>query len=518
MNPHFWRTHDGGKTWTEIDNGIAPGAVANSIREDPRKKGLLYASTDTQVWVSFDDGDHWQSLRLDMPAISVRDIQVKDDSTCHVLRSRRRHARPRLLDSRRRHAAAADRPRLQRRAVGAARRISFKPATGGARALRDERSHAVAARGAGRRESAAGRADRLLSRRQRVGPGDARDSRRSAARSCAPTRATTALRGRRSGDRSGGATTSSASRRRSLPDCGLPLYWPAPPMSVSTQAGMHRFSWDMRFDPVSDAGGGRRRIEGRRAAPHLLGGERAVGAAGQLHGAPDGRRQELHAADHAAARSAREDAGGGAGRSWRRCHASCTTAQSRRTPRICRRAALARSSTRPPGDDVAAFKAALDSLAPPPPAGGRGRGGFGGGGGTRWRAAGRPAHAGRREQRDARRRNGDAGRGRRANGERSGERREGAGAERRSDGAVEPAQDERAFGAERETESRGGGADRHSVTPTGLGELPSLNALTVQKPRKVRRRAASFRHGRRCRAFRSRRRHRRPRRHRGRCR
>ena len=82
MNPHFWRTHDGGKSWTEIDNGLAPGAVANSIREDPRQKGLLYAATETQVWVSFDDGDHWQSLRLDMPAVSVRDIQLKDDSTC----------------------------------------------------------------------------------------------------------------------------------------------------------------------------------------------------------------------------------------------------------------------------------------------------------------------------------------------------------------------------------------------------------------------------------------------------
>jgi photosystem II stability/assembly factor-like uncharacterized protein len=79
MNPHLWRTHDGGKTWTEINNGISPGAVTNSIREDPRKRGLLYASTDTQVWVSIDDGDHWNSLRLGMPAISVRDIQVKDD-------------------------------------------------------------------------------------------------------------------------------------------------------------------------------------------------------------------------------------------------------------------------------------------------------------------------------------------------------------------------------------------------------------------------------------------------------
>ena len=51
-------------------------------RGSARCKGLLYASTDAQVWVSYDDGDHWQSLKLDMPAISVRDLQVKDDSTC----------------------------------------------------------------------------------------------------------------------------------------------------------------------------------------------------------------------------------------------------------------------------------------------------------------------------------------------------------------------------------------------------------------------------------------------------
>ena len=80
--PHFYRTRDGGKTWTEINTGIAGDAVANTIREDPRQPGLLYAGTDTQVWVSFDDGDHWQSLRHNMPAISVRDLQVKDDAKC----------------------------------------------------------------------------------------------------------------------------------------------------------------------------------------------------------------------------------------------------------------------------------------------------------------------------------------------------------------------------------------------------------------------------------------------------
>jgi len=77
MRPHFWRTRNGGRTWTEINTGIASNAVANSIREDPRVRGLLYAATDAQVWVSFDDGANWQSLRLNMPAISVRDIQVK---------------------------------------------------------------------------------------------------------------------------------------------------------------------------------------------------------------------------------------------------------------------------------------------------------------------------------------------------------------------------------------------------------------------------------------------------------
>ena len=79
MRPHLFRTHDGGKTWKEINNGIPGGAATSTIREDPKRKGLLYAGTETQVYVSFDDGDHWQSLRLNMPASSVRDLQVKDD-------------------------------------------------------------------------------------------------------------------------------------------------------------------------------------------------------------------------------------------------------------------------------------------------------------------------------------------------------------------------------------------------------------------------------------------------------
>jgi photosystem II stability/assembly factor-like uncharacterized protein len=79
MRPHILRTHDGGKTWTEIVNGIPDGAPVDVVREDPERKGLLFAGTETQVYVSFDDGDHWQSLRLNMPATSIRDLTVKGD-------------------------------------------------------------------------------------------------------------------------------------------------------------------------------------------------------------------------------------------------------------------------------------------------------------------------------------------------------------------------------------------------------------------------------------------------------
>ncbi len=72
MKPHIYRTHDGGKTWMPITNGLPDFGPADVVREDPKRKGLLYAGTERHVAVSFDDGDHWQSLRLNMPATSVR--------------------------------------------------------------------------------------------------------------------------------------------------------------------------------------------------------------------------------------------------------------------------------------------------------------------------------------------------------------------------------------------------------------------------------------------------------------
>ena len=79
QRPHIYRTHDGGKTWKMITNGLPDSAPVNTVREDPVRKGLLFAGTERAVFVSFDDGDNWQPLRLNMPATSIRDLVIHDD-------------------------------------------------------------------------------------------------------------------------------------------------------------------------------------------------------------------------------------------------------------------------------------------------------------------------------------------------------------------------------------------------------------------------------------------------------
>ena len=75
--PHIYRTRDGGKTWHPIAAGIASGSYVNVVREDPERRGLLLAGTETGVFVSFDDGNHWQSLQGNLPNCSVRDISIR---------------------------------------------------------------------------------------------------------------------------------------------------------------------------------------------------------------------------------------------------------------------------------------------------------------------------------------------------------------------------------------------------------------------------------------------------------
>jgi len=79
LRPHVYRTRDGGATWDEVVDGLYPGAIVNVVRADPERRGLLYAGSEREVSVSFDDGDHWQPLRLNMPSTSIRDLVVKGD-------------------------------------------------------------------------------------------------------------------------------------------------------------------------------------------------------------------------------------------------------------------------------------------------------------------------------------------------------------------------------------------------------------------------------------------------------
>ena len=77
--PYVYRTRDGGKSWQRITAGLAPGVYMQTVKEDPTRRGLLYAGTELGIFASFNDGDTWQPLQLNLPPVSVRDIAVHGD-------------------------------------------------------------------------------------------------------------------------------------------------------------------------------------------------------------------------------------------------------------------------------------------------------------------------------------------------------------------------------------------------------------------------------------------------------
>jgi photosystem II stability/assembly factor-like uncharacterized protein len=79
FNPYVYRTHDAGKTWQKIAAGLPPGGYVHAVREDPERKGLLFAGTELGLFVSFDDGDHWQPLQNNLPVSSIRDLVIHGD-------------------------------------------------------------------------------------------------------------------------------------------------------------------------------------------------------------------------------------------------------------------------------------------------------------------------------------------------------------------------------------------------------------------------------------------------------
>ena len=76
FEPYIYRTRDRGRTWRRITTGLPTGVYVHTVKEDPERQGLLFAGTERGVFVSFDDGDHWQSLQLDLPVTSMRDLEI----------------------------------------------------------------------------------------------------------------------------------------------------------------------------------------------------------------------------------------------------------------------------------------------------------------------------------------------------------------------------------------------------------------------------------------------------------
>jgi photosystem II stability/assembly factor-like uncharacterized protein len=79
LTPYIYKTSDYGATWSRISTGIPDGAFVRAVREDPKKKGLLYAGTERGVYVSFDDGAHWRSLQINLPITPIHDLVIKND-------------------------------------------------------------------------------------------------------------------------------------------------------------------------------------------------------------------------------------------------------------------------------------------------------------------------------------------------------------------------------------------------------------------------------------------------------
>jgi photosystem II stability/assembly factor-like uncharacterized protein len=226
LRPHIFRTSDAGATWTEITNGIPANENVNAVREDPERKGLLFAATERAVYVSFDDGASWQSLRLNMPATSIRDVIVKGDDLAVGTHGRGFW----ILDN--------ITPLRQFEQTMRAADMLFRPQT----AMRvrwnmntdtplppDEPAGEnppdgamidyYIAGGALRRDEGSARQLVVLEIKDESG----NTVRRYSSADPTPT---------------------------PDPALAIPSYWLRPPQKLSGEVGMHRFFWDMRYQPV----------------------------------------------------------------------------------------------------------------------------------------------------------------------------------------------------------------------------------------------------------------------------
>ena len=220
LQPHIFATHDSGKTWREIANGIPAGQIVNAVREDPKRKGLLFAGTEKGVYVSFDDGANWESLRLNLPASSVRDLIIKNDDLVVATHGRGFW----ILDN---ITPLGQLNRNQRED------LLFKPQTAlRVRANLNTDTPLPPDEPAGENPPDGAIIDYFLSK-DANGPVtiETKDAKGQSVRKYS----------------SADAPVQANPKRLKIPS-----YWIRPLQSVSTNAGMHRFLWDMHYTPVPD--------------------------------------------------------------------------------------------------------------------------------------------------------------------------------------------------------------------------------------------------------------------------
>ena len=230
MRPYIYRTHDGGRTWTRITNGIPDGAPVDAVREDPKRKGLLFAGTETEVHVSFDDGEHWRSLRLNMPATSIRDIVIKDDDLVAGTHGRGIWILDDITPLRQWNAEAA-----------AADVVLFKPQPAyRVRQSTNTDTPIPPDEAVGSNPPDGAIIDYVL-KHDAAGPANPGTVTLDILDAAGMT-----VRHYSSGD------------RPVVPDPAtspLPLYWYRPPQRLGTTAGLHRFMWDVHYQAASIPGG-----------------------------------------------------------------------------------------------------------------------------------------------------------------------------------------------------------------------------------------------------------------------